>query len=315
MKSKSNLSIFALQQRSSRPGATVVLIVFTLIYLLYLGTLLVINMQKGWFAVQNSNPEEIAGYNNEVYIVDRSAFNEVYPFEYYFKSTDYSYRDNGVRDFTNSTTPFLIRSEIMFLISLAAMVLALTMAHVKINKGSDTIKRLPYLNSSVKVMQWMSDCAYVLLIWLAHLAVIFLFYVIYMFLAPIELKYPQNLYALFTGERYLYMLFPVLNPISLIRMLSLVLAVSFIPSFAFSIINDMSQKDSYGDGIPYGNKIFRLILLIGLICWGYFASSHIWSIIVCIAAMVIGYFLTGLNYWLNRSQLNEWESIDAEKSI
>ena len=80
MKPKNKLSIFALQQRSSRPAATVVLIIFSLVYIIYLIILLVINMQKGWSAMQNTIPEKVTAYNGfELYEaeVDRS-FREVY---------------------------------------------------------------------------------------------------------------------------------------------------------------------------------------------------------------------------------------------
>lgn len=91
MKSKSKLSIYALQQKLSRPGATVVLTVFTLGYFLYLTALLVINMQKGWYVTH-----EQQGWNS---------FNEIYTFEYYFKSYDYSIDRSHGLILSNSTTP------------------------------------------------------------------------------------------------------------------------------------------------------------------------------------------------------------------
>lgn len=289
MKTKSKLSIFALQQRLSRPGATSVLAVFTPGYLLYLVTLLVINMQKGWFAMQTPH----GGANGW------STFNEIYTFEYYFKSYDYSlYSDNGAQALTDSTTLFLVRSEIVFLVSLVALVLALTMAHVKMNRGGDTIKRLPILSRSVKITQWLSDLVYTLFIWFAHLFVIFLFYMIYMHFAPAELAYPQNLYSLFAGERYLYMLFPVLNPISFVRMILLITAISFLPTLISSVI----------DGFYVGN-LFILILLVGLICWGYFASDHIGSIVICGIAMV-----ASILFYRFYLPLPRRDDIDAEKS-
>lgn len=292
MKTKSKLSIFALQQRLSRPGATSVLAVFTPGYLLYLVTLLVINMQKGWFAMQTPH----GGANGW------STFNEIYTFEYYFKSYDYSlYSDNGAQALTDSTTPFLVRSEIVFLVSLVALVLALTMAHVKMNRGGDTIKRLPILSRSVKITQWLSDLVYTLFIWFAHLFVIFLFYMIYMHFAPAELAYPQNLYSLFAGERYLYMLFPVLNPISFVRMISLVTAISFLPSIISHIIDNL---EDLGKG-----ELFIPILLVGLICWAYFQSGHVWSIVACLIAVITGILIYKFYLPLPRR-----DDIDAEKS-
>lgn len=194
---------------------------------------------------------------------------------------------------------FLIHSEIVFLVSLIALVFALTLAHIKMDKGSDTLKRLSILSPRVKIMQWLSDYVYTLLIWLSHLVVIFLFYVIYISLTTAELVHPHYFYQLFARERYLYMLFPILNPLSLIRMLSLVLAISFLPSLISDIIENISGKEfSIGD-------LFMPILLIGLIGWGYFEPTHEWSLIVCVIAMIVGAFCY-------RAYLLKWEVINAE---
>lgn len=250
--------------------------------------LLFINMQKGWFTTQA--PE---GY---------SLFNEIYTFDYFFKSNQYG---SGIR-LTNSTTSFLLRSEIVFLISIVAMIFALILAHVKMNKGNETISRLPILNPSVKTMQWLSDFLYTLCIWLAHLVGIFVFYIIYTRLAPAELRYSQSLYQLFAGERYLYMLFPVLNPLSWIRMFSLMLAISFLPSLISKVIEDFEENDFSDDSS--GIRLLSIAPLIGFIGWGYFASSHLWSIIACMAAAVIGFLIF-------RGELRKGRVIDAEESV
>ena len=154
------------------------------------------------------------------------------------------------------------------------------------------MKRLPVLGRSVKVMQWLSDFIYTLCIWLSHLVVIFLFYMIYNHFAPVELTYPQNFYSLFASERYLYMLFPVLNPLSLFRMLSLVLAVSFLPSLISSAFERIWDGESKA-------KAFLLAAIhIGLICWGYFASSHLMSMIACLVALTAGIIIIFIT-WLS----------------
>jgi len=112
--------------------------------------------------------------------------------------------------------------------------------------------------------------------------VIFLFYVIYNHFAPVGLTYPQNFYSLFASERYLYMLFPVLNPVSLVRMFSLVLAVSFLPSLISSVFEEVF------DGESKAGALLLVGIHIGLICWGYYASSHVMSIIACLIALVAG---------------------------
>ena len=52
MSKRSIWSILALQQKLSRPGITIVFFVFTVVYLIYLVTLLGINAQKGWSSTQ-----------------------------------------------------------------------------------------------------------------------------------------------------------------------------------------------------------------------------------------------------------------------
>ena len=268
---KSKLSIFSLQQRLSRPGTTVVICIFSLGYLLYLFSLLAINMQKGWYSIQESPL-----IRSTIYAVP----DETYTFEYFFRSYD-----NYFTGFpNNSTTPFLVRSEIIFLGSLIAIVLALTLAHIKARKSGGTINRLSLPIRSIRIMQWLSDCVYTLLIWLLHLVVIFLFYIVYVHSAPVELTYPQNLYTLFIHERYLYLIFPVLNPVSIIRMSSLVLAVSFLPSVISMVVDDILD----GQGFSLG-MLFQPGVLAGLICWGFFSSNHIWSTVACAAAMIVGF--------------------------
>jgi hypothetical protein len=270
---KSKFSIFALHQRLSRPATTVVFTIFVLGYLLYLCTLLTINAQKDWYTEQA--PVEWDGIS----------FYEIYTFEYYFKGIDYTIVSvNDTKTYvTNSTTPYLIHSEPVFLVSLLGIVLALSLAHIKTEKN-ETMKRLPVLDRTAKVMQWSSDFIYTLCIWLSHLIVIFLFYMIYNHFAPVELTYPQNLYLFFATVRYLYMLFPVLNPISLVRMFSLVFAVSFLPSFiSLAFGNILDRKSKVRTLLSVGIKI-------GLICWGYFASTHVMSIIACLIALAAGVF-------------------------
>jgi len=274
MKPSSKLAIFALQQKSSRPGATIVLTVFTLVYFLYLLTLLIINVQAGWFAQLETQYEY-------------STFTELYNFEYYFRS--YSYNDYNISIQTTTTTQFLVRSEIMFIASLTAMVIVLAMAHYKATNGSDTIKRLSISHRSVKVMQWLSDCVYIFTIWLSHLVVIFAFYIVYLSLAPDELIYPNNLFLLFAKERYLYLLFPVLNPLSLIRMLSLILAISFLPSLISGIIDSILEKD-----FEFGMLVLPIIL-IGIISWSFLSSGHIASLILCAIAAFAGVFCFGVH--------------------
>jgi len=274
----SKLSIYTLQQKLSRPGTTVVFAIFVLGYVIYLTVLLGINMHKGWFAAQRLPGGE-------------HYFDEVYTFDYYFKSYDYSnYRRNDVQPLSDSTTPFLVRSEVVFIASLFAMVVPLTLARQKAVKGDDTIKRIPLSDKSVYFMQWLSDFANTLCIWLLHLTVIFVFYILYICLAPSELTYPQNLYALFASERYLYMLFPVLNPVSLARMLPLVMAVSFLPSVISSFFENSLLDLDLKKTIP------RVLLLAGLICWGCFDTGHVRSIVACAIAFVAGglMFIAGL---------------------
>jgi len=211
---------------------------------------------------------------------------EFYTFEYYFRSYSYSQTNIIIQPVT--TTQFLIRSEIVFLASLVAIVATLTLAHVKVGSGSDTIGRLSTSRRSVITMQWLSDCAYTLTVWLSHLVVIFLIYIFYISLAPDELIYPNNLYRLFAMERYLYLLFPVLNPLSLIRMVSLVLAISFLPSLISRIIDSILEK-----GFAPGKLVLPTIL-IGLICWGYFSGSHAASLILCAIAALVGAFCFGV---------------------
>jgi hypothetical protein len=286
MKTKSKLSIFALHQRLSRPGTTIVLAVFTLGFLMYLCTLLAVNMQKGWYA-------EVPGFYQErpdgTY--DRGPYREIYTFEYYFKGYDFSgYRKDDIEPLTAaSTTHYLVHTEIVFLASLFGVVLALILTRFKLRKSDDTINRLSLSKRSIYIMQWLSDFLFILYVWLAHLASLFLFYLIYMHLAPAELTYPQNLYSLFAGERYLYMLFPVLNPISAVRMLSLVLSVSFLPSIVFFRIK------VYRDNNINIHIILTVIMLVGgmlagLICWGFFQKGHVMSIIACASALVVALF-------------------------
>ena len=131
---KSKFSIFALHQRLSRPATTVVFAVFVVGYLLYLCTLLTINAQKGWYTKQT--PVEWGDHS----------FNEIYTFEYYFKSyksSDYGHYDGIEAYVTDSTTPYLIRSEPVFLVSLLGIVLALSLAHIKTKKNER--KRIPSL--------------------------------------------------------------------------------------------------------------------------------------------------------------------------
>ena len=274
----SKLSIFGLQKKLSRPGTTVVFSVFVLAYFVYLTVLLGINMHKGWFATHKMQGGELC-------------INEVYTFEYYFRGSENSRRHlHSVDPLSGSTTPFLVRSETVFITSLFAMVIPLTLARQKARKSGDTLRRLSLSNKSIFVMQWLSDFANTLCLWLSHLTVIFAFYIVYICLAPIELTYPQNLYALFAGERYLYMLFPVLNPVSLARMLPLILAVSFLPSVISSFFENSLRDLDLKKTIP------RVLFLIGLICWGYYDSWHVRSIIVCVIALVAGLivFISGL---------------------
>jgi len=280
MKTNSRLSVFALQQRLSRPLTTVVLSVFTAGYLIYLTILLVINMQKGWFTVMEQ-PELLS-------------LTEIYDFQYYFSSYDYS---SFSRFFTtnyqtgmhieydskiflaNSTTPFLIRSEIIFWCSVVSMVFALIPAHTKMNKGGETIRRLPVFRSTTIVMQWLSDFVYILSIWFSHLVVIFLFYLLYASLAPAQLISVQNLYSLFTGEYYLYMFFQVVNPVSIIRMVSLVLAISFLPSLVSYLLFDPD---------PLILKLTCLLILIWMIYWSILPKGDLGGIFACAAAMMTG---------------------------
>lgn len=266
MKSKNKLSIFALQHKLSRPLATIVLIGFSLGYLLYLVTLLIINAKKGWFTVQFES-------------IPILKLNEIYTFEYYFMSYNYSniYSNYINASLSNSTTPFLLRSEIIFFMSIVAIVIALTISHIKMDSGSGTTGRLSLSDSSIKTMQWLSDFIHIVFIWLIHIIIIFLFYVIYMHFAPAELKYPQNLYMLFASEGYLYLLFPILNPVSLIRMISLITAVSFLPSIIADIFSDTKEFSL--------KSLIMPILPAVLICLAFFASSHIWSIIAGLLAM------------------------------
>ena len=249
MKPKNKFSIFALQQSSSRPGATIVFAVFTLGYLLYLIAIRVINTETTWFNIWR-----------------------------------FRFEDFFVNNYAMGMTSYLIRSEIVFLVSLIAIVLVLTLAHVKMNKGIDTIKRLSISDRSVKLMQWLSDCAYTLGIWLAHLAVIFLFYIFNMLFYHSNQIDPNRLYTIFASERYLYMLFPILNPLSLVRMLSLVIAISFLPSLISGIIDNILEKTFSI------RNLFAPILLIGLIGLSYFTPGHGLSLIVCVIVMIVGVF-------------------------
>ena len=270
MKTNSRLSVLLLQQKSSRPGAPIVLTVFTLVYFLYLLTILIINMQAGWFVRQVA----------ENGIIE---YSEVYTFDYYFNSNNYISREYD-KPVPASTTPYLIRSEIIFLASLASIVLVLTAAHVRMRSGNDTMKRLSISHRSVIAMQWLSDFIYTLSLWFSHLAVIFLLHMVYVRLAPWDLVHQSNLYTLFAAERYLYMLFPVVNPLSLIRMFSLILAISFLPSLISGIIDSILEKDFFPG-------IFVLpTILTGLICWSYFSSSHTGSLILCVIAALVGAF-------------------------
>jgi len=174
--SKSKLSIFALQQKFSRPGTTIVLTVFTLGYLAYLIILLAINMQKGWYAevprLEIEQPDAIYVYGS---------YKETYTYEYYFIGYDFSqYLKNGIETLTDSSTShYLIRSEIVFFISLFCMTLALVIAHFKASNGGETLSRLSLSKRSIYVMQWLSDCIYTVHLWLSHLVVVFLFYLAY----------------------------------------------------------------------------------------------------------------------------------------
>jgi len=286
MKTNSRLSVFALQQKSGRPAAAMVLTVFALIYFLHLLTLLIINMQAGWFTQLESQYGLPVG---------------LYTFEYYFRSNFYI--DYGISIGNNvqpaTTTQFLIRSEIVFTASLIAIVAALTLAHVKVNRGNDTIRRLSVSHRSVTTIQWLSDCAYTLTVWLSHLVVICLFYILYISLAPAELIYPNNLFRLFARERYLYFLFPVLNPLSLIRMLSLTLAISFLPSLISGIIDSILEKEF----IP--GMLAPAMISIGLICWSCFSSSHIGSLLLCLSSMLVSAFSWYITVALNDPKKNE----------
>jgi len=227
-------------------------------------------MQAGWFVRQVA----------ENGIIE---YSEVYTFDYYFNSNNYISREYD-KPAPASTTPFLIRSEIIFLASLASIVIALTMAHVKMRSGNDTMNRLSISHRSVITLRWLSDFIYTLSLWFSHLAVIFLFHMVYVRLAPWDLVHPSNLYSLFTAERYLYMLFPVVNPLSLVRMFSLILAISFLPSLISGIIESILEKD-------FTPGIFVLsTILTGLICWSYFSSDHTWSLILCVIAALVGAF-------------------------
>ena len=249
MKPKSKLSIFALQQSSSRPGVTIVFTVFTLGYLLYLIAIRVINTQTTWLNMWR------------------------------FRFEDYFMNNNAM-----GMTSYLIRSEIVFLASLIVLVLVLSLAYVKVNKGIDTIKRLSISDRSVRLMQWLSDCAYTLGMWLAHLTVIILFYIFNVLYYHSDQMDLNRLYTIFACERYLYMLFPIMNPLSLVRMLSLVIAISFLPSLISGIIDNILEKTFSI------RNLFAPILLIGLIGLSYFTPGHELSLIVCVIAMIVGVF-------------------------
>ena len=282
---RSRFSIFALQQRLSRPGTTIVFAVFTLGYLLYLTILLSITLQEG------DVKEIIPQWGDQV--VDYEWYENVlikvsYPFNFYF-SNNYGSDYYGYSMLPNSVKPFVIRSETIFLISLFTMVLVLTLAHVKARKGRYIINRLPLSLRSVYAMQWLSDFVHVLCLWLSHLAVIFIFYMIYMYKAPAEFTYPQNLYTLFADEQYLYLLFPILNPISFARMFTLMFAVSVLPASLASFFEDISillspQHERWFDL----GRAYMTMALIGLILWAYYESGHLSSITVCSIAMVVG---------------------------
>lgn len=297
---KSRFSIFALQQRMSRPGSTAVFAVFLVGYLLYLCILLGINTREGWYSsfqwsrTGQQYDKSFQSYEQEVTYSHTYA----YTFAYFFKGDDYI--NAGNVPFLD-TTPYLIPSELVFPISLVSMVFALTLARFKVRKGGATLRRLSLPGRSIYIMQWLSDLVHTLCVWLLHLAVIFLFYTAYMRFAPAELTYPQNLYMLFASERYLYMLFPVLNPISLARMLPLVVAVSLLPSLissAFESIYD-SVADSHLPSL--GSSVFEsifgvdsnmgaLVLVgvsVGVTCWGYFSSDRTWSPVICLFAMAV----------------------------
>ena len=258
MKSKSKQSIFALQQKLSTPGATVVLTVFTLGYFLYLACLLLINTKNGWF---EEPPFPILRYFPLLECYHAPHYIE-YPFEFHKKIIQ-----------------LLFRSESVFLFSLIALVAVLTLTHVKMNRGKDTINRLSIKNPSIKIMQWLSDFVYTILIWLSHLIVFFLFHLFYMYLAQNELIYLQNLYTLFASERYLYMLFPVLNPLSFVRMISLAIAVSALPCFISILIDDIKE--------PETPTFFVSTIVVGLIWWGYVESKHVYSIVICVIAATV----------------------------
>jgi len=307
MKSNSKSSIFALQQKLSRPGITVVLAIFMFMYLLYLVILLTINLQKGGFALQTPETEKIVGYDNSVYEVDYS-FNEVYPFSYYFKSYKYNKRDDGISNLTNSTTPYLIRSETVFLASLATLVIVLTHAHTKANNGYETIERIPLSKQSIKTIQWLSDFVSTLGVWMAHLAVIYVFYVIYMLFSPDHLIHTQSLYKLFVSERYLYMLFPVISLTALLRMLPLLLAISLLPSIISDIFfqKQNASTDEDTKNLPLGGLIFTLFI-IALIYWGYFSSHQDLSVFISVLVMF-------LNLAYFTSAFTEGEHTDADKT-
>ena len=277
MMMKSRFAVFALQQRLSRRGIIIVLAVFGLGYLLYLNILLSVTLQEDWMKDERTARIE-AGWH---------VYDEVsYPFESYFKESSES------PDWTINIKPYLIPSETVFLLSLFIMVLALTLAHVTMRKGCCIINRLPLPKRSVFFMQWLSDFFHTVCIWLSHLAVIFMFNIIYMHRVPIELAYSQNLYSLFAFERYLYLLFPVLNPIAFIRMIALMLSVSFLPAALSSFFEDISVLRSTGYWHGFDLKVSGMsILLIGLILLGYYESGHLSSIITCSIAMIVGILL------------------------
>ena len=299
MKQKNKLSVFALQQRLNRPIMTIVMLVFTLGYLLYLVILLTINAKKGWFTTLEYRTTSGTMYENEIYNLG-----------YFFQSFKSGFKDYPI-NFSNSTTPFLIRSEIIFFFSLIAVVVALTVANVKMNRNSYMLKRLSISSGSTKTIRCLSDCINIALMWFLHVGVIVIFSIIYSHFAPLELKDPQNLYRLFASERYLYLLFPVLNPISLIRMITLIIGISPLPYYISRIFNE--KKD---EGVSIGSIVVSVIL-IGLFCWCYFAKGHVMSLVICIITGCAGillhlYRIYGEDYESDELKYSLYEITDEE---
>jgi len=73
-------------------------------------------------------------------------------------------------------------------------------------------------------------------------------------------------------------------------MFSLILAISFLPSLISGIIDSILEKD-------FTTGIFVLLtILIGLICWSYFSSAHIGSLILCVITALVGAFCFGIYF-------------------